>query len=334
MIKISSVNLIMGSLIVLSVLSVALALTFGAAPIHYQDLWQCLSQQCPSKLESLIVWQLRVPRIIIGYTAGMGLACAGALLQNTTRNPLADPYLFGIVAGAGLGVTIASLLIGVLSYISLPLAAFLGALLAVVLVLMLTNIAQRVEHLLLGGVAISFMLSAISQFFLYLGEPMASNRVIFWLMGSLAHVELSQSYLVMSVVVLVYVAIFAIHRQIDAFALGDEHAATLGINIQRIKQTVFILCAALTAVIVAYCGGIAFVGLMIPHMARFLFGSRTLRLTLASGLLGGCFLVWVDVLARTAINGLEIPIGIITSALGSIFFLTLLYRNQRTYHAD
>jgi iron complex transport system permease protein len=318
-------------MVLLAIASIASTMSYGSTNISSADLWQCLLYQCPSQLSDLVIWQLRVPRVLVGFVAGMGLASAGALLQNTTRNPLADPYLFGIVAGAGLGVTIASLSFGLLSYITLPISAFLGALLSISLVFALSSILQRMEHLLLTGVAVSFMFGAISQFLLYLGEPMATNRVLFWLMGSLARVEMNQFYLIAGVVLCSYLVIFALHRHIDAFALGDENAAHLGVNIQRIKLVVLVLCASLTAVIVAFCGGIGFVGLMIPHITRYLFGSNTLKLTLLSGVLGGSFLIWVDVLARSAISNLEIPIGIITSAVGSLFFLAIMFYHQRLH---
>jgi iron complex transport system permease protein len=328
------------SLLVFSISTILYALTFGSAHIAPAEVAKCLVEQCSSASNELVIWQLRLPRVLVGFVAGMGLSCAGALLQNTTRNPLADPYLFGIVAGAGLGVTIISLTLNnrflspeallSIAQFSLPLAAFVGALFSVTIVFFISSIMQRMEQLLLAGVAVSFMLSAISQFILYLGEPMATNRVMFWLMGSLARVNMQQFTLIAITVLLGYIAIFALHRRIDCFALGDENASYLGVNIQQTKLIVLVICAALTAVIVAYCGGIAFVGLMIPHIVRYLFGSNTLLLTLISGVLGGCFLVWVDVVARAAVPHLEIPIGIITSAIGSAFFLLVMFHSRKS----
>jgi iron complex transport system permease protein len=311
-------------LLVISLFSIAAALTFGAADISLTQLGNCLFSQCNNQISETVIWQIRLPRVLVGFAAGAGLACAGAILQNTTRNPLADPYLFGIVSGAGLGATIASLAFSEQLSIALPLAAFLGALFSVSLVFVLATVMRRIEQLLLAGVAVSFMLSAISQFLLYLGEPMATNRVLFWLMGSLANVDMSQFYLIASVVVLSVIVILAYHRHIDALALGDETASTLGVNVNKLRLTMLALCAALTATVVAYCGGIAFVGLMIPHIVRHLLGANTLKLIIGSSFIGGCFLVWVDVIARSAVNNLELPIGIITSILGSVFFLIIM----------
>ncbi len=316
-------------LLLLSILSIFIALFFGAASITPSQLINCLVNQCHNDISELVIWQIRLPRVLVGFVAGAGLACAGAILQNITRNPLADPYLFGIVAGAGLGATIASIGFNEQLIISLPVAAFLGALFSVIIVFSLANFMQKIEQLLLAGVAVSFMLSAVTQFMLYTSEPLAANRVLFWLMGSLARVEMQHFYLISAVMLIALLIIFAFHRQIDALALGDEAASTLGVNVTKLRLIMLAICAALTAIIVAYCGGIAFIGLMIPHIVRQLVGSNSFRLIIGSILLGGSFLIWVDVLARSAINNLELPIGIITSVIGSLFFLFVMFKGTR-----
>jgi len=321
-------NLILLSLIIVLIASVFIAITFGPANIDAPQLINCLLGTCQTPVIEVVIWQVRIPRVLVGLVAGMGLAIAGAILQNTTRNPLADPYLFGIVSGAGLGATIANISLADNLTIALPLAAFLGALFSVIIVVFIAKVLQRMEQLLLAGVAVSFMLAAITQFILYFGEPFATNRVIFWLMGSLARVEMSNFYVIASVLFISLIAIFALHRQIDALLLGDESAASLGVNVDKLRLFMLAICAALTATIVAYCGGIGFVGLMIPHIVRQLIGVTTLKLILGSALVGACFLIWVDVLARSALPHAEIPIGIITSALGSLFFLFIMYRTR------
>ncbi|WDE10748.1 FecCD family ABC transporter permease [Thalassomonas haliotis] len=309
--------------------SIGAALTFGPVNISPQQLVACFSTTCETPVIDMVVFQVRVPRILVGLVAGMGLAIAGAILQNTTRNPLADPYLFGIVSGAGLGATIASITLANMLTLALPLAAFLGALFAVIIVVLIAKALQRMEQLLLAGIAVSFMLSSISQFLLYLGEPFATNRVMFWLMGSLARVELENFYVISAVLFFALAVITAFHRHIDALLLGDESAASLGVNADKLRLIMLALCAALTATIVAYCGGIGFVGLMIPHIVRQILGVTTIPLILGSMLIGGTFILWVDVIARTALENAEIPIGIITSATGSIFFLLIMYRTRK-----
>ena len=173
------------------------------------------------------------------------------------------------------------------------------------------------------------MLASVTQFILYFGEPFATNRVIFWLMGSLSRVDMSNFYVIGSVLLVTILTIIALHRQIDALLLGDESAASLGVNVEKLRLLMLGLCAALTATIVAYCGGIGFVGLMIPHIVRQLIGVTTLKLVLGSALIGGSFLIWVDIIARSALANAEIPIGIITSALGSLFFLFIMVKTRR-----
>lgn len=299
---------------------------FGVSEVDHFSVWQCLVNSCQQDIYATIVYDIRLPRVLLGFLAGSGLAIAGALMQNVTRNPLADPYLFGIVAGAGLGATLASLLPESFQFMSLPLAAFLGALAAVALVLIVivNNNWRRVEHLLLAGVAVSFLLSSITSFILYMGEAFSSNRVIFWLMGSLARADNTALLVIFPIILIATLLAFSFSRQLDALLLSDESARTLGVKVDRLRIMVLVICAASTAVIVSYCGGIGFVGLMIPHIVRAVVGITSGKLIIGSGLLGGCFLVWVDVLARTALEGQEIPIGVITSAMGSVFFLLLM----------
>jgi iron complex transport system permease protein len=316
-------------LFILTILSIISAITFGAAEITSSDVLQCVLSECATPMHDMVVWQVRIPRVLVGLAAGMGLACAGAILQNVTRNPLADPYLFGIISGAGLGATIATLVVTDEQMLVLPMAAFLGALFSVTIVFGIAALLRNMNHLLLTGVAVSFMLSSISHFILYLGDPFATNRVIFWLMGSLTSVEMFHFYLIAAMVLVTLITIFALHRQIDALLLGDESAASLGVNVDKLRIILLALCAAVTATIVAYCGGIGFVGLMVPHIVRQLLGVTTMPLIIGSALVGGCFLVWVDVLARSILANVEIPIGIITSAIGSIFFLAIMYRTRK-----
>lgn len=321
-------SIILFALSVLVIVSALAAITFGPASISSSELMACLIGNCQSQVANVVIWQVRIPRVLVALVAGMGLAIAGAILQNTTRNPLADPYLFGIVSGAGLGATIANISLADNLTIALPLAAFLGALFSVIIVIFIAKVLQRMEQLLLAGVAVSFMLGSITQFILYFGEPFATNRVIFWLMGSLARVEMANFYVIASILVIAIITVFALHRQIDALLLGDESAASLGVDVDKLRLLMLAICAALTATIVAYCGGIGFVGLMIPHIVRQLIGVTTLKLIIGSALIGAIFLIWVDVIARSSLPHAEIPIGIITSALGSIFFLFIMYRSR------
>lgn len=318
-------------LLVLAVcLSFIAAISIGSASISASDAYQCLLGECSSRMVETVIWQIRVPRVMLGFIVGAGLACAGAVLQNTTRNPLADPYLFGIVAGAGLGATIANTFFAQQIAFMLPAMAFVGAAMAILLVLFLARFLFRVELILLAGVAVAFMLGSMSQFLLYVGEPLASNRIMFWLMGSLAGAEMEQVKLLLPLLMVLLGLVLLVHRQMDAMLLDEDSARTLGVNVPRLRMLLLLGCALMTAAIVAYCGGIGFVGLMVPHMVRFLFGVTSFKLLIGCFFLGGIFLMWVDVLARQLLSGQELPIGIITSAIGSIFFVLLMLRSKAT----
>ncbi|WP_369854627.1 FecCD family ABC transporter permease [Candidatus Thalassolituus haligoni] len=328
-------------LLAVAVLSPLAALFFGSANLSLDTVWHCLVGLPVDPLDQLIFTDLRLPRVAAGVLVGAGLAIAGASLQNVTRNGLADPYLFGVVAGAGLGASVVTvlmgsalaqhpLLAGLLGWLptatALPIAAFGGALFAVMLVqiLAVTSFARSSEQLLLGGVAISLMLGSLTHFILFVGEPFAANKVLFWLMGSLARVESSHLLLLFPVVLICSAVLLLLGRHFDAMLLGDDNARTLGVDAVRLRALALVMCAALTAAVVAYCGGIGFVGLMIPHIVRRWLGVTTRTLILGCLLLGSTFLVWVDVIARSAVASQEIPIGIITSAIGSVFFLIVM----------
>lgn len=315
-------------LMLLLVMSLLLSLKIGSVNLSFTELWQALFGLASAEpLTNAIIWQIRLPRLITAMLVGAGLAVAGAVLQNVSRNPLADPYLFGLMAGAGLGATISSILLPE-QLISLALAAFLGALLAVVLVFLacLGSRLQKMEVTLLAGVAVSFMLSAISSFILYFAEPFAANRVIFWLMGSLSRTDWRSVMLIAPAAALLLLVALALRRQLDALLLSDESARSLGVNVQRLRLTLLLLTALVTACIVAQCGGIAFVGLMVPHMVRYFMGVTAVPLILGSALFGAIFMIWVDNVARSLLTMQEIPLGVITSVIGSLFFLFILRR--------
>lgn len=313
--------------IALFVLVGVLALTTGSVSVSVASLFGFTALD---EMQSTVLWQLRFPRLLLALLAGAGLALCGALLQNASRNPLADPYLFGIVSGAALGATIATILLPDWQLFT-ALFAFVGALLAVFLVLLIgaSSRWQRLESLLLCGVAVSFMLSAITTTLLYLSEPFAANRVMFWLMGSLSQASLTHVALISPLVLLTLLLGLLYRRQLDALVLSDESARSLGVNVQPLRFIILLLCAAVSAAIVACCGGIAFVGLMIPHLVRSLFGLSSVALLLGSVWLGAVFLALVDTLSRSLLPDQELPIGVVTSAIGSLFFLSMLFKYRR-----
>ncbi|WP_083250371.1 FecCD family ABC transporter permease [Shewanella colwelliana] len=313
-----------------------IAASFGAADIQVSQVLQVvigqLTDQSQGDISSRIIMELRLPRIMMAFVAGFGLAIAGAVLQTVTRNPLADPYLFGISSGASFGAVVVITLLGGasvdsgawLSHVSLPVGAFLGASVAVLMVLALCgrSLSTQIERMLLSGVAISFMFGALTSLLLYFSGPQAAASVLFWSLGSFAKASWTTLWLPLVVVAVCTLTILLFKRQIIAIKAGDETAHTLGINVQRLRLSILLLCSLITAVLVANCGGIGFVGLMVPHIVRLLLPGRFALLT--TGIVGGLFMIWVDVLARCLLSYQELPIGIITAVIGSVFFLFIL----------
>lgn len=339
------------ALAVLVLLTPVAAASFGAADIAFGDVLRIFVGQFidlnaigwgdPSALSQRIVLELRLPRMLLAFVAGAGLSIAGSVLQTVTRNPLADPYLFGISSGASFGAVVMLTCLtgtglladfaptsGSLMWFSLPLGAFMGASLSVLLVFAMSGggLHSQVERMLLSGVATSFMFGALTSLLLYFASPQATASVLFWSLGSFAKATWSVLWLPCLVVSASIVVILAFKRQIMALQAGDETAHTLGVNVAKLRLSMLLLCSLITAILVASCGGIGFVGLMIPHTVRLLFPGR--QSVLLTALVGGLFMVWIDVIARCVLGNQELPVGIITAAIGSLFFLVVL-RHRR-----
>lgn len=290
-----------------------------------------------SLIDDRIVWQLRMPRVIGAAATGAGLALAGAVLQSLTRNDLADPYLLGISGGASVGaVTVIVLGVGVAGLAggaALGLAAFVSALLALALVLGLAT--GRTGDLppartVLAGVAVGQLCAAYTSFAVMMsGDHDAARRVLAWTMGSLAGLRW-HSATVLVVVALVALGAILLHAaDLDAFAFGDSSAASLGVSIRRTRWVLLIGTALLTACLVAYTGAIGFVGLVVPHVVRLVCGPLHRRLLPLSALAGAVLMIWADTVARSLVDGQEIPIGVVTAVLGAPLFAYLLRRESR-----
>ena len=317
----------------------ALALTassYGAASISTLEVLQAICSELGGgcqldDFKRQIIIELRLPRVVLAFVAGAGLALSGAVLQLVTRNPLADPYLFGISSGASFGAVLVLTLAGAGAALSLPVGAFMGSSLAVVLVLGIAGrqLVQQVERMLLAGVATSFMFSAATSGLLYQGDPKAAASILFWTLGSFARAQWTTLGAPALLICCCLVLFVGFKRHISAIAAGDESAHTLGVPVARLRLAMLLLSSLITATLVAYCGGIAFVGLMIPHLVRLLFARSAFNHFAVVALFGGAFMIVVDLLARTLLDNQEVPVGIITSAIGSVFFLVILRRRSR-----
>ena len=279
--------------------------------------------------EASIVWQVRAPRVALGLLVGAMLATAGAAYQGAFRNPLADPYLLGAAAGAGLGATIAissGVHAGSGNATLLPLAAFVGALAAVALTYGVGAAAggdRGPASLILAGVAVSSFLTAL-QTYVQQRNVRTIREVYSWILGQLAGATWRDVLLLLPYVVVSTAALVATRRSLDVLTVGDAEATTLGMNPTRVRVIVVIAASLGTAAAVAVSGLIAFVGIIVPHTVRLLT-NHSYRVVLPLSLLGGAaFLVFTDLLARTLLQPGEIPIGVVTAFLGAPFFLVVL----------
>ncbi|WKC38907.1 iron ABC transporter permease [Ectopseudomonas chengduensis] len=330
-------RLLLLGLAVLLALSCALSLVFGAAQVPLERVLAILARQlfgiepavAVSVSQDSIVWQLRAPRVLLGALVGAGLALVGTALQAVTRNPLADPHLLGVSSGAAFGAVLVVLYLGEFAgMLSLPLAAFVGAMASMLLVLAIASRGGRLhsERLLLAGVAVSFVMMAASNLLLYLGNPHAASSVLFWMLGGLGLARWELLWLPALCLALALAVLLGLGRALNALMAGEQSAVSLGLEPRRVRLVVFVVASLLTGVLVSLSGAIGFVGLMLPHVARFLVGAEHRRVLPVAALLGALFLVWVDVAARTWLAPQDLPIGIVTAAIGGAFFVALLRR--------
>ncbi|MEL0604843.1 iron ABC transporter permease [Pseudoalteromonas undina] len=303
------------------------ALSFGAADTPLSDVFTGVLSAGEGSLNARIIYELRLPRTLLAFMAGAGLAIAGLILQTVTRNPLADPYLFGISSGASFGVVLLMAVAGISAGFMLSTAALLGSFLAMGLLILIAGRQKntQVESMLLAGVALSFLFSAFTSLLLYWSDPQAVAGILFWTLGSFARAQWTTLWLPCVVIVVCIGFMLSFKRQLNALLLGDESAITLGVRVHRFRILMLVLSSLITAVLVALCGGIGFVGLMVPHIVRFFISQGSTAGLLITSLVGGTFMVWVDVLSRSLLKNQELPVGVITAAMGSVFFLSLLF---------
>ncbi|WP_424326326.1 FecCD family ABC transporter permease [Gordonia sp. (in: high G+C Gram-positive bacteria)] len=280
--------------------------------------------------KDVIVWQDRMPRSVVAAAVGAGLAVCGVLLQSLLRNPLADPFLLGISSGASTGAVI----IGVLglgnAVLGLSGGAFLGALVAFGAVLLLARFAGgSTDRVILAGVAMTQLFSALTSFVIFAFADSDETRgIMFWLLGSLEGVRWNDARLAAVVAIAGLACCWAAARALDAFTFGDEVAASLGIPVARVRGALLVLTALITAALVSVAGAVGFVGLVLPHAARFLVGPGHTRLVPVAALLGAIFLVWVDALSRVAFHPTPLPLGVGTALVGVPAFVAIMFSRR------
>jgi len=284
-----------------------------------------------TEVQDQIVWDVRLPRVLAAVVVGAALAVTGVVIQAVVRNPLGDPYVIGVTPGASLGAVTAIVLgtgIGILGIVG---SAFIGALVAFVVIVVLARRGGgwAPGRVILSGVAIGYLLSAATYFLQIMATPAQLQRALFWTLGSIAGVGWVALPLLTGITVVGCGWLLLRARWLDALASGPELARSQGIPVGRFQVELMVVAALITACVVAVVGGIGFVGLVIPHAARFLVGAAHRRVLVASLLLGAGFLPAADILARTVLAPTELPIGIITAAVGAPLFIAQLARTDR-----
>ncbi|MGH3690988.1 MAG: FecCD family ABC transporter permease [Microbacterium sp.] len=278
-------------------------------------------------LQDQAVWQFRVPRSLLAALSGAGLALAGAMMQAVVRNPLAEPYILGVSSGASVGAVLV-IVSGGATFLGLTMsgAAFVGAMVACILVAMLARIRGELSptRMILAGVALGALLSAITSYLTLTTDAQNVVSVMFFLLGSVSAADMSSLLIPAVALTIACIAVFGLSRSMNALLAGDESAMAVGVRTTRLRGLLLVLASLLTGAIVAVSGGIGFVGLVVPHMARLLVGSDHRRMLPITVLGGALFLMVADLLARTVAMPTEIPLGILTAFVGAPFFLWLM----------
>ncbi len=316
-----------GLLLIILVITFIIAMISGISDISVMEMLKSLFSIGDGNTYTIIN-QIRLPRVILAVVAGAGLACSGCVFQGVLRNPLADPFTLGISGGAAFGASIGFAFgITKLSWIFLPLLGFLGALLSVGLVYIL-NMKKEFDSntMILSGVVASYIFSSAVMLVFSISSSDQLYSAFMWLMGNLAFFDERLLPMVIILVMAGVVILCCLGNVINIISLGNEKSNSLGINTARTVKYIFLLSSLITACIVSCCGVIGFVGLMIPHITRKFVGNNNKVLMPFSAVVGAIFLLICDTVSRTVIAPVEIPIGVITSIIGGVFFVFLLLR--------
>jgi iron complex transport system permease protein len=328
-----------GALAVMTLFMAAAALSVGAAEGSPTAILAAFirGEAIPAQ-DWIIVMEIRLPRLILGLIVGAALAVSGAVMQGLFRNPLADPGLVGVSAGAGLGAIVAIVLGGLLPATAgaligqwlVPFAAFLGGWASTLVLYRVSTRDGRtsVATMLLAGIALGALAGAVSGILVYMANDQQLRDLTFWGMGSLAGATWAKLAVAAPVMIAGLLAAPLLSRGLNALALGEAAAMHMGLPVQRVKRLAILSVAAATGAAVAASGGIGFVGIVVPHLLRLISGPDHLRLLPNAALLGGAMLVAADVVARTVVAPAELPIGIVTAVIGGPFFLWILLRRR------
>ena len=331
-------------LILILIISIILSASVGSANLSLKETAVIIVSYIPglnyfvsdaevNPQSAKIITQIRIPRILLAIFVGIALASAGVVFQGIFRNPMADPYIIGVSAGASLGATIGMILVSGMRFLSLSAAsifAFGGAVAVTFIIYNISRVRSKISvvTLLLAGVAVSALISSINSFILiFKTEDLA--KVIFWLMGGLTAASWQQLFMVSPLIILLLAAISFFMKDLNLISLSDDRASQMGVETERVKKVLLVLASLTAAAAVSVSGIIGFVGLITPHIMRLLVGPDHKNLFPTTAIAGGIVLLFSDTIARTILSPREIPVGIITSIIGVPFFIYLLLRSKR-----
>ena len=321
--------LLLMALCVFLLFSMLAGISLGAVRIGLKDTFNIISNSISgsgsisafSKSTVAIVLNMRVPRVIMGLFVGAGLALCGTIMQTTVNNPISEPYILGISAGATFGATL-FIILGLKSLTGT--GAFFGSVISTGIVLFIASLGKKITttSLILSGAVVNALFSAFSNFIISIGANSDS-------MGSLASASWKDIDLPLFIIPASFIFFITQYRVLNTMLMGDEVAVTLGINLHRYRFIYMIFISMITGILVSKCGIIGFVGLITPHISRILVGTDHKKIIPLSAILGSLFILWSDILARCLIDKAELPIGIFTSLVGGPFFIYIVIQNQR-----
>ena len=327
--------------LVLLVAVMTAGVAIGSVGLSPGSVWQVivdhLSGHPQDTVADAIVWQIRLPRVLLAAVVGAALTTAGTVVQALVRNSLADPFLLGVSSGASVGAT-AVLLFGAFAALgvwAISAGSVLGAVAAMAAVFLVSRTGRQLSptHLILCGVVLSALFESVTSFLIFRGNPQATQAVLFWLLGSFGNANWTQLPIPAIALVVAIVYLVAQGRALNALAMGAEPAASLGVEVQRLRRNLFIVTSLMVGVAVAVSGVIGFVGLVVPHIVRLMVGSDHRRVLPVGVVFGAAFMVLGDLLARTIVSPQEMPIGVITAFIGAPTLIVLIRRRPYLYGA-
>ncbi|MNH80032.1 Hemin transport system permease protein HmuU [compost metagenome] len=333
----------LGASLILLVLTLLICVGTGSVSLPIGEIARILLHRVPvlgewitpdwSTASEQIVLNVRLPRVLLGLIVGSSLALAGAAFQGVLRNPLADPFTLGVSSGSSVGAAVLIFFgwqFSLIGIFTLPMIAFVTGVITLWVVLALAKEGGKIptESLILSGVIMQTFLGAVVAFLTAMSKK-TINEILFWTMGSLSLRGWSYMAILLPYLVIGLVIIWSGARRLNLFALGERQAAHSGLDVERTKLVMLVVATLLTAAAVSVAGVIGFVGLVVPHMIRLITGPDYRLIVPLSAICGGIFLMWSDLIARTILGQVEIPLGIVTAFVGAPFFAFLLYRNKK-----